>query len=110
MSEYKLLFELPQKPGDTKKLGQLVGSSLALICANIIEKHQGLVLIITDDMQKTSRLHEELKQFTPQKTILLPDWETLPYDSFSPYQDIISDRLACLYQLVHMNKGALLIP
>jgi transcription-repair coupling factor (superfamily II helicase) len=110
MNEHNLPFELPQKQGDTLKLGQLVGSSLALICAKIIEQHQGLVLIITDDMQKTSRLYEELKQFTSQKNILLPDWETLPYDSFSPYQDIISDRLACLYQLVHMCKGALLIP
>jgi transcription-repair coupling factor (superfamily II helicase) len=110
MNEHNLPFELPQKPGDTLKLGQLVGSSLALICAKIIEQHQGLVLIITDDMQKTSRLYEELKQFTPQENRLLPDWETLPYDSFSPYQDIISDRLACLYQLMYMRKGALLIP
>ncbi|WP_392565215.1 transcription-repair coupling factor [Utexia brackfieldae] len=102
--------KLPLKSGEIQKLGQLIGSSLSLVCTDIIEKHPGLVLIITDDMQQTSRIHEELKQFTNQHNILLPDWETLPYDSFSPHQDIVSDRLACLHQLVHMKKGALLLP
>jgi transcription-repair coupling factor (superfamily II helicase) len=34
---------------------------------------------------------------------LLPDWETLPYDSFSPHQDLISERLATLYAISAAN-------
>lgn len=101
---------ITDKAGTTKKFGQLIGSSSALVCANIINQHSGFVLIITDDMQQTSRLHDEIKQFTPLPCSLLPDWETLPYDSFSPHQVIISDRLACLHKLIRKQKGALLLP
>ncbi|MDF7671582.1 hypothetical protein PT276_10330 [Orbaceae bacterium ESL0721] len=61
-------------------------------------------------MQQTTRIHEELKQFSSIPSLLFPDWETLPYDSFSPHQDIISERLACLFQLTHIQKGALILP
>jgi len=44
----------------------------------------------------------ELAFFAPELRIfLLPDWETLPYDNFSPHQDLISERLATLYQITH---------
>ncbi|MCX8642898.1 MULTISPECIES: transcription-repair coupling factor [unclassified Gilliamella] len=101
---------IPQKPGDIKHCGQLVGSALSLFCAQAIQAHNGLVVIITDDMQQTSRIHEELKQFSPFPSIFFPDWETLPYDSFSPHQDIVSARLSCLYHLGHLTKGALILP
>lgn len=101
---------IPDKAGIIKNFGQLVGSSSALVCADVINRHQGLVLIIMDNMQKTSRILDELKQFTPSPCMLLPDWETLPYDSFSPHRDIVSDRLLCLHKLIHMRKGAVLLP
>lgn len=101
---------IPSQPGEIKQLGQLVGSALSLICAQIIAKHDGLVVIVTDDMQQTIRIHEELKQFSNYSSLSFPDWETLPYDSFSPHQDIISQRLACLFQLTHIEKGALVLP
>ena len=72
--------------------------------------YDGLVVIITDDMQQTTRIHEELRQFSPHPAIFFPDWETLPYDSFSPHQDIVSERLSCLYHLGHLTKGALILP
>lgn len=101
---------LPQKSGETRIFGQLVNSALSLCCADIIRKYDGLVVIVTDDMQQTSRIHEELKQFSTLPTLLFPDWETLPYDSFSPHQDIVSERLACFHQLLNMRKGALILP
>lgn len=101
---------IPDKAGIIKNFGQLVGSSSALVFADVINHHQGLVLIIMDNMQQTSKIMSELKQFTPSPCILLPDWETLPYDSFSPHQDIISGRLLCLHKLIHMRKGAVLLP
>ncbi|XKM14547.1 transcription-repair coupling factor [Orbaceae bacterium ac157xtp] len=101
---------LPTKQGEIKEFGQLIGSSFSLACAEIINKHNGPVVIITDDMQQTQRIFTELKQFNHHKTMLFPDWETLPYDSFSPHQDIISERLSCLFQLPNLQKGALILP
>ncbi|OCF99161.1 transcription-repair coupling factor [Gilliamella sp. wkB308] len=101
---------IPQKPGEVKQFGQLVGSSLSKLCADAIAAHNGLVVIVTDDMQQTTRIYEELKQFSHFPAISFPDWETLPYDSFSPHQDIVSERLSCLYHLAHLTKGALILP
>ncbi len=107
---YNISNIIPKKSGEVKQVGQLVGSSLSQFCAQTIEAHDGLVVIVTDDMQQTTRLHEELKQFSRFPTIFFPDWETLPYDSFSPHQDIVSERLSCLYHLGHLTKGALILP
>lgn len=101
---------LPHKAGEIKELGQLIGSSQALVCAEIIAKQPGLTVIVTDDMQQAARLYDEIKQFTDQPILQFPDWETLPYDSFSPHQDMVSERLACLYQLAHIDKGVLILP
>ncbi|WP_392551339.1 transcription-repair coupling factor [Orbus wheelerorum] len=101
---------LPSAQGEIQEFGQLIGSSISLFCAKILSLHQGPVVIITDDMQQTSRLYEELKQYSSMPSILFPDWETLPYDSFSPHQDIISQRLSCLYKLPTFKKGALILP
>ncbi|OCG04078.1 transcription-repair coupling factor [Gilliamella apis] len=107
---YNISNIIPKKSAEVKQVGQLVGSSLSLFCAQAIAVHDGLVVIVTDDMQQTTRLHEELKQFSTFPSIFFPDWETLPYDSFSPHQDIVSERLSCLYQLGHLTKGALILP
>ena len=107
---YNISNIIPKKSGEVKQVGQLVGSSLSQFCAQAIAAHDGLVVIVTDDMQQTTRLHEELKQFSTFPSIFFPDWETLPYDSFSPHQDIVSERLSCLYQLGHLTKGALILP
>ena len=107
---YNISNIIPKKSAEVKQVGQLVGSSLSLFCAQAIAAHDGLVVIVTDDMQQTTRLHEELKQFSTFPSIFFPDWETLPYDSFSPHQDIVSERLSCLYQLGHLTKGALILP
>ncbi|WP_211777698.1 hypothetical protein, partial [Klebsiella sp. 28] len=56
------------------------------------------------DMQNALRLNDEIRQFTDSMVMGLADWETLPYDSFSPHQDIISSRLATLYQLPTMQR------
>lgn len=61
-------------------------------------------------MQNALRLRDEIQQFTDQHVTTLPDWETLPYDSFSPHQEIISTRLSTLYQLPNMTRGVLILP
>ena len=67
-------------------------------------------MLIAPDMQNALRLHDEISQFTDQMVMNLADWETLPYDSFSPHQDIISSRLSTLYQLPTMQRGVLIVP
>jgi transcription-repair coupling factor (superfamily II helicase) len=61
-------------------------------------------------MQNALRLHDEIRQFTDNLVFSLADWETLPYDSFSPHQEIISSRLSTLYQLPTMQRGVLIVP
>lgn len=103
-------YSLPSKAGDVRQLGELVGSAFAIEAARIAEQHDGLVVLIASDMQNALQLTSEIGQFTTLNVNTLPDWETLPYDSFSPHQDIISSRLSMLYQLPLMEKGLLILP
>ncbi|RNM27120.1 transcription-repair coupling factor [Dickeya undicola] len=103
-------YTLPGKAGEQRLLGQLTGAACAVECAEIVERHAGLVVLITPDMQNALRLRDEIRQFTAQPVMTLPDWETLPYDSFSPHQEIISARLSTLYQLPTLTRGVLILP
>ncbi|PHM51472.1 transcription-repair coupling factor [Xenorhabdus sp. KK7.4] len=106
----KYRYQLPERRGDIRQLGHLIGAACAIECAEIIERHSGPVLLVTKDMQNTLRLRDEIPQFTRTSINMLSDWETLPYDSFSPHQEIISNRLSTLYQLPFMTEGALILP
>lgn len=103
-------YTLPGKAGEQRLLGQLTGAACAVECAEIVERHAGLVVLITPDMQNALRLRDEIQQFTAQPVMTLPDWETLPYDNFSPHQEIISARLSTLYQLPSLTRGVLILP
>jgi transcription-repair coupling factor (superfamily II helicase) len=60
-----------------------------------------LLVVITADTSSALTLERELPFFLdgPARVLAFPDWETLPYDNFSPHQDIISERLATLSKL-----------
>ncbi|EEP92305.1 Transcription-repair-coupling factor [Yersinia kristensenii ATCC 33638] len=58
-------YSLPTRRGDTRQLGQLTGSACAVECAEIIERHDGPVMLITPDMQTALRLRDEIQQFSP---------------------------------------------
>ncbi len=103
-------YALPVKAGEQRLLGQLTGAACAVECADIIERHTGPVVLIAPDMQNALRLRDELQQFTAHPVTTLSDWETLPYDSFSPHQEIISARLSTLYHLPEMTRGVLVLP
>lgn len=104
------IYPLPTKAGDLRKLGQLHGGAVALECARIAETHGGPILVVTADRQLALQLQSEIQQFTQLPVQQLPDWETLPYDSFSPHQDIVSDRLSLLYQLPSLRQNILILP
>ncbi len=89
----------------------LPGASLSLALSAAISQHKKTVVIITPDTLTANRLEYELKFFQQNIPILqFPDWETLPYDYFSPHQDIISGRLSTLYQLAHLEQAAIITP
>ncbi len=91
--------------------GALSGAARALAIAEAASAHQGLSLVVTRDTAMADRLEEELRFFAPELPVLsFPDWETLPYDRFSPHQDIISQRLKTLYLLPQTRQGILVVP
>ena len=101
------------KAGTRQTLGQLEGSALSLAIAELVTAHAHPVVLLVTDTQTALRLEQEvhaLLQETGLNVLLFPDWETLPYDSFSPHQDIISQRLETLYHLPRMKQGLLILP
>ena len=90
------------------------GSADAVLMARLIrrEKQAGRrVVIITADAFDTQRLLDEIPLFDNDlQCVLFPDWETLPYDTFSPHQDLISERLATLWRISQGEADAVLIP
>lgn len=89
----------------------LAGSSVALALAELVDQHDTPVLIVTPDAPQAHRLEHEMQYLSRkgEQVMVFPDWETLPYDSFSPHQDIISERLSVLAQLPSMQSGALIV-
>ncbi|MDS4041664.1 MAG: transcription-repair coupling factor [Candidatus Competibacter sp.] len=105
----------PVLPPDSRqplRWGQLHGAGPALLIAAAAARYRGLVLVIAPDSQTALRLETELRVFGGSELEILafPDWETLPYDGFSPHQDIVSQRLAALYRLPQRRRGVLVAP
>ena len=104
------LLSLPAlpNPGQRLDLPLLAASADALALAQLARPGQ-LLAVVTASPLEAQRLAEEIAWFAPELRVhLLPDWETLPYDSFSPHQDLISERLATLYA-VSRNECEVLI-
>ena len=80
-------FTLPRPPG----------SADALVLAQLAQREKAagrITAIVTADAADAQRLLDEIAFFAPElRCALFPDWETLPYDTFSPHQDLISERL-----------------
>jgi len=103
---------LPQKNGDRLNWGQAIGAGVALCIAQSIKQADGPILLVTPSSQAANTLHREIKNFLDNDTpcFLFPDWEILPYDHFSPHQDIISQRLRTLHQLPDFKQGIVIVP
>ena len=92
----------------------LIGSADAALIAQSALRYRSefsVMVIFCAQAQEAQRLLEEIPAFAPQlKTRLLPDWEILPYDHFSPHQDLVSERLATLYELLNGSCDIVLVP
>ncbi|MDO3720209.1 transcription-repair coupling factor [Marinobacter sp. chi1] len=116
--------EAPKKAADHRTWGQLHGSSDALAICESARAHKGLTLVITRSTDEAIRLEQAMRFFlglstsdesetlTPDglELLSLPDWETLPYDLFSPHQDITSRRIRTLHRLPSTRHGVLVVP
>ncbi|MFZ2855360.1 MAG: transcription-repair coupling factor [Rhodocyclaceae bacterium] len=104
------------KAGERLLWPPLAGSADALAIAQAARLAQAagkdrLLAVLTASAADAQRLLEEIPWFAPGLRIrLLPDWETLPYDSFSPHHDLISERLATLYGVMRGECDVLLVP
>lgn len=101
-----------QSEKDRQYWGQLYGASAALAILNAARNQDAPTLVIARSNHTAHLLEDQLKFFNVDDTLEIaqfPDWEILPYDTFSPHQDIISDRLATLYRLPKMERGIIIV-
>ncbi|MHB1174142.1 MAG: transcription-repair coupling factor [Sulfuriferula sp.] len=106
-----MLFNQPLPTlGQRARLQPVTGSADALALAELAGQARPLV-VLTANALDAQRLLEEIRWFAPALQVnLLPDWETLPYDHFSPHQDLVSERLATLYQISQSQCDLAIVP
>ncbi len=98
------------KTGARFDLPPLAGSADALAVASLAAQGP-MLLVVTANPLDAQRLQDEIAWLAPGLRLhLLPDWETLPYDSFSPHQDLISERLSTLYAISRGEADVVLVP
>ncbi|MEQ5834428.1 transcription-repair coupling factor [Marinobacter sp. NFXS9] len=116
--------EMPTQPASHEIWSGLHGSGQALAICEGSRRHDGLTLVITASTDEAIRLEQSLRFFLGLpadenaeavaddgfELLSLPDWETLPYDMFSPHQDIISRRIRTLHRLPRAQRGLLVVP
>jgi transcription-repair coupling factor (superfamily II helicase) len=101
----------PRQAASRTAIGPFSGCAEARCIAELIAPGR-LLVVVTADTSASLALERELPFFLeePCEILVFPDWETLPYDNFSPHQDIISERLHTLYRLPGMTGGVLIVP
>ncbi|MFM0212912.1 transcription-repair coupling factor [Paraburkholderia sediminicola] len=104
----------PVKAGQRFAFDGTHGSSDALLIARYhlaYREKVPLLAVVCESAVDAQRLSQEIGVFAPEARVrLLPDWETLPYDTFSPHQDLVSERLATLHDLGEGRCDILLVP
>lgn len=104
--------KLPQKNGERLDIGKIRASAASFMICSILEGAQPLMVVVTKDQQSSAQLAAELSFFCAGQDMpiaVFPDWETLPYDHFSPHKDILSQRLSVLSRLSHSQRGILIV-
>ncbi|CBL44876.1 Transcription repair coupling factor [gamma proteobacterium HdN1] len=112
MTSLPVFQPLPTRPGDIKRWGNVKASVGSLAMIEAAKAHEGLTVVIAPSSQAALQAELDAVFFNDAglEVLLFPDWETLPYDVFSPHEAIISQRLATLARLPQLHKGVLIIP
>ena len=98
------------KPREKSRWLNLSQGSLPLALARYLP-HKRLKVVLTQDAEQALRLQTAWRFFRPHDTaVFLPDWETLPYERFSPHQDLVSERLSALWQIKSCAADVLFVP
>ena len=101
-------------PGKRFTVPRPTGSGDALLLARLARERTAdgqMLAIVTAEPADAQRLADEIPFFEPGlRTAVFPDWETLPYDTFSPHQDLISERLATLWRVRNQDVDVVLLP
>ena len=103
----------PTGPEHYKDWAGLDSGSLAAVLAELARSQDHLFVVLAPNSSRAQHLADSLDFYlagSQTPVMLFPDWETLPYDLFSPHQDIISDRIRVLHQLPTSHKGILVVP
>ena len=106
------------KPGTRFVLPPVHGSADAYVLAQAaaeLKSHKRMLTVVVASASDAQRLLTEIPWFLSEgqeklRCHLLPDWETLPYDAFSPHQDLVSERLATLYEVLTGQCDVLIVP
>ncbi|MCX7114960.1 MAG: transcription-repair coupling factor, partial [Gammaproteobacteria bacterium] len=91
-----------------QRWGQLHGSALPLMISEFVQSVEPMCLVMAPNSLAASRIHQALGVFLEASAdielLFFPDWETLPYDRFSPYQDLVSQRLLTLNRMTQAKR------
>jgi len=114
--------EIPKVSGEKLQWGRCSGANMGLAFAEAIKQHEGTTVIVTDGMLQATELQNQIQFFLgsdsdnnpldhQQRPIIsFPDWETLPYDVFSPLPELVSQRLSALHAIQNNKNGILILP
>ena len=109
----QMLTDIDKQPAPGQRLNwnELPQSASSLAAVNLALTHQGLALLICPTTAAARQSVRECRVFAPESLPVLhfPDWETLPYDAFSPHQDIISERLETMARLPRLTRGLVVV-
>ncbi len=111
-----LNLKLPSVITKNLYIGQVLPNSYSMLISTIVQNYSGLLVVLVEDFNIAYQLEAELTTFISQDQsnfidiLHFPDWETLPFDNFSPHPEIISERLATLYKLPTIERGILIVP
>ncbi|HHA2759183.1 MULTISPECIES: transcription-repair coupling factor [Stenotrophomonas] len=89
-------------------------TALAWYLSQAARAHDAPLLVIARDNHGANQLEADLQTLLggdpALPVVAFPDWETLPYDRFSPHPDIISQRLSALHRLPALKRGLVIVP
>jgi len=90
-----------------QSIGRLIGASASLAIVEVAGQLDGPLIVLATDPRHADQLEEEVRFFAAGDMPVLHfvEWETLPWDSFSPHQDIVSQRLTVLSMLPTLERG-----
>src|SRR5690554_1091440 len=113
VSRYQLLASNPPtEAGFLQRWLNVYDAAAAVALVEAAKQHAAPLLVVCPDTTSARLLADELTFFAPKDlpVLSLPDWEVLPYDRFSPHQNIVSERLKTLLALPKQRKGLLVVP